>query len=229
MLGHLCQSISKRSSTDDVHSEPIWARHYSLCCCEKHNDILSKSGKICHVYDISCKGNRLVVDSRPCIHMHVFYILVINSYNKFYRYFCFQVILNDSIEFRKREIALLTLFIITRIKFMQFHELSFSQFKKHSLLIKPTHLKLTNHVHTLDLEDFSIGHCSCENDTFCLVKCWCEETSNALKCYWLNFSALALMLLVENIYRNFKIFLSLLPSMRTQTPERERKRKKHFK
>ena len=110
MLGHLCQLISKRSSTDDVSFRPVLARHYKLCCCgNKHYVTISKSGRPCHdVCCILCDFNFFIVVIRSC--KNALYIIVIGLYNQFYVFFCFQLSLVYSSEFRKHEIALLPVF-----------------------------------------------------------------------------------------------------------------------
>lgn len=215
MLGRLCRQISKRSSTDNVGYKPVLARLYKLCCCDdRHEEKTSKSGRSCLVCCVLRDINYFVVVSSS--YTHVFYIIVIDLYNQLYIYFCFQVTLVHSIEFRNHEIALLS--VCQSKKFTQYHLLSYHHFQKNSHCIKENHFTVSNkfnvtkHVQISDCENehLSIGHCFCEKDTFSTVKGWCKSKSKTLKCHWLRFSMLAFVLLDKNTYRNFKILVLLI-------------------
>lgn len=211
MLGHLSQLISKRSSIADVRSKPISAKHYKLCCCDqRYDDILGKSGRACQVYSYQCEIYRFIVDistCRSCICMHAFYTIVTDECSHICRRFCFRVTLVYNCEFRTYELALLT--ICKCENWMQYHVFQCCQSFRSSYFIESNHLKLTNHFQRSDLKNekhFSIGHCFCQsqNEAVLLIHSWCKGRSRTLKCYWLNFSTLAYMLLFENIHRNFR-------------------------
>ena len=219
MLGHLFQSISKRFSTaDQRHPRTIPERHYKFCCCDqRHDDILRKSGRACQVYMWSYRHDNytFIVDislCKSCICMHVFYTIIIDkcSHN-ICRTFCFQVTFVQSFEFR--------IFQLTTFNTSKFEIFSLQNHVNHFHCCQPiksyqvtesNHTELlTNHVQDAGLqieEHTSIGHCFCEiqNDTVLLTHGWCKGAARTLKCYWLNFSTLAYLLLFENIHRNFR-------------------------
>ena len=223
MLEHLSLLTSKRFSTADPTSIP--ARHlYKICCCDqRHEDVRRKSGRACHVYVWSYRHDNytFIVDislCKSCICMHAFYTIVIDRCSQnICRTFCFQVTFVHSFEFRLHQLTIFTT-IKCEIPSLQYHVYHFHccQPIKSYQFAETNHLKLlSNYVQDSDLKNqnhFSIGHCSCEsqNDIVVLTHGWCKGTSITLKCYWLNFSTLAYLLLFENIHRNFRKMISFL-------------------
>lgn len=214
MLGHLCQQISKRSSTDDVSFQPVLAEHYEFTSEHKHDTTVSKSGRACHTCAcvILCDFSCLLCDINCFVvitssYTYLFYIIVIDACIELYISICIALI--QRIEFRKDTIALLS--ICENEGFRQCHFQSSNRFRILYHSIKEYHFistqsNVTDHVQTSVYENqyTSIGHCFCEKDTFSTVNGWCGGKTGTLKCLWFNFSSLTFVLLDENIYRNFR-------------------------